>query len=244
MGFELPARRRIGAALLVSAAVSASSLLTVQALAAPVVRAQAANTVEATPDNQFKPAKLEIPVGTKVTWTNPAKGFHSVTGGTPSAKDTSTINQPTGQFETYEVTFEKAGTFPYFCEPHAPAMAGEIVVLAKGAGPAAGGTASPKGESSPTAGPSESSDAASSPTPRAVEGEEEGEGGGEGTGSDGHEEIPGIEDNEVLQRIHAEEASNDKQVKGFQTLLWAMVAAMVALGLALFFSTRPRRANR
>lgn len=87
------------------------------------------NTVEATPANQFTPAQLKVKVGTKVTWTNPAGGFHSVTGGTPAAKDTSKINQPTAAFPSYEVTFDKAGTYPYFCEPHSSlGMTGEIVV--------------------------------------------------------------------------------------------------------------------
>jgi plastocyanin len=242
MGFALPARRRLGAALLVSAAVSGTCLATVDALAAPVVRAQAASTVEATAANQFSPKTLTVPVGTTVTWTNPQSGFHTVTGGTPTAKDTSKMNAPLS-FKTFEATFDKAGTYPYFCEPHASSgMTGEIVVTAKGA-PAPGGSASatPKGAKSPTAGPSESSTAASSQTPRPVEGEEDGE-GDEGEGE--HEVIPGVDDNDVIKRIEAEEASNDKQVKGFQTLLWAMIAAMVALGIALFLSTRPRRANR
>jgi plastocyanin len=87
------------------------------------------NTVEATPDNKFTPGQLKVKVGTKVTWNNSAKGFHSVTGGTPTAKDTSKINQPVAAFDSYEVTFDKAGTFPYFCEPHASlGMTGEVVV--------------------------------------------------------------------------------------------------------------------
>jgi plastocyanin len=236
MGFALPARRRLGAALLVSAAVSGTCLATVDALAAPVVRGQAAGAVEATAANQFSPKTLTVAVGATVTWSNPSSGFHTVTGGTPAAKDTSKINAPLS-FKTFKATFEKAGTYPYFCEPHASSgMTGEIIVTAKGApAPGGSGSATPAGEKSPTAGPSESSTAASSPTSRPVEGEgEEGE----------HEVIPGLDDNDVIKRIEADEASNDKQIKGFQTLLWAMIAAMVALGAALFLSTRPRRANR
>jgi plastocyanin len=85
------------------------------------------STVEATPANQFSPTELKVKVGTKVTWTNPGSGFHTVTGGTPSSKDPSQIHAPL-QFKTFSVTFEKAGTYEYFCEPHAPTMTGKIVV--------------------------------------------------------------------------------------------------------------------
>lgn len=237
MGLALTTRRRLGAALLVTATATATCLAATQALAGPSVLGQAANTVEATAANQFSPKTLTVAAGTEVTWTNPAGGFHSVTGGTPAAKDTSKINQPIAAFPSYSVTFDKAGTFPYFCEPHASTgMTGEIIVTAAGA-PGATGSASPApGGSSPTSGPSESGVAASSPTPAPVQGEE----GHEGEAS----HIPNIDDNEVLKRIEAEEASNKTKVKGFQTLLWGMIAAMVALGIALFLSTRPRRANR
>lgn len=85
------------------------------------------DTVEATPANQFTPAELKVKLGTTVTWTNPAGGFHTVTGGTPAAKDTSKLNGPLN-FKTYEYTFTEAGTYDYYCEPHAPAMAGKIIV--------------------------------------------------------------------------------------------------------------------
>ena len=240
MGLALPTRRRIGAVLLVTSVVAGTTLATTGALAAPVVRGQAANTVEATAANTFTPARLEVKVGTTVTWTNPQSGFHTVTGGTPAAKDTSTINGPLS-FKEYKVTFDKAGTYPYYCEPHAPTMAGEIVVTAAGA-PAATASASPSGPSSPTAGPSESSPAGSSQTPRPVEGEGDGSGDGDHAEDDDHT-VPGIKDNEVLKRIKAEEASNNQKIKGFQTLLWGFLAAILALSIALFLSTRPRRAR-
>ena len=85
------------------------------------------NTVTATATNKFDPQKLTVKVGTEVTWT--AQGFHTVTSGEPGKKDASGPMQGAGGFVTYKVTFDKAGTYPYYCEPHATlGMVGEIVV--------------------------------------------------------------------------------------------------------------------
>lgn len=85
------------------------------------------NAVEATATNTFDPKTLNVKVGAKVTWT--ASGFHTVTSGTPEAPDAAgPLNSPMG-FTTYEYTFTKAGTYKYFCQPHASlGMVGEVVV--------------------------------------------------------------------------------------------------------------------
>ncbi|HEX8003997.1 MAG TPA: plastocyanin/azurin family copper-binding protein [Mycobacteriales bacterium] len=78
----------------------------------------------------FAPAKLEVKVGTKVTWNSAPGEFHSVDSGTPDtgADAAGPLKAPVG-FTTYSYTFSKAGTFKYFCQPHASlGMAGEIVV--------------------------------------------------------------------------------------------------------------------
>lgn len=86
------------------------------------------NEVLATITNKFEPASLKVKKGTKVTWK--AEGAHSVTSGTPeSGKDEKGPMDSPIPFTTYSVTFDKAGTFPYYCIPHASlGMVGEIVV--------------------------------------------------------------------------------------------------------------------
>jgi plastocyanin len=76
------------------------------------------NTVAATATNKFEPAEISVKAGTKVVWNNQG-GFHTVTGGDgqpdPASPMNGTLSNP-GQ--TYEVTFDKPGTYPYFCQPH------------------------------------------------------------------------------------------------------------------------------
>ena len=84
--------------------------------------------VKATATNKFDPPSLKVKVGAKVTWT--AEGFHTVTSGTAQGgPDPSGPMKSDMGFKTYTVTFEKAGTFKYYCQPHATVgMEGEIVV--------------------------------------------------------------------------------------------------------------------
>ncbi len=77
---------------------------------------------------RFQPEKLEVPVGTTVTWRNDDAILHTVTAGTPG--------QPQGDFDKElaekgsgaSVTFDSPGTFKYFCARHPEAMRGEITV--------------------------------------------------------------------------------------------------------------------
>lgn len=113
-----------------SAAPGAPGATTEPGATTPPPAAGSGDEVQATVDNKFLPATLSVKVGTKVTWTNPAKGFHSVTGGENGTKDpASPLNQATGQWTTYSVTFTKAGAYKYYCEPHLSlGMTGEITV--------------------------------------------------------------------------------------------------------------------
>ncbi len=89
----------------------------------------------------FKPDSLEVAVGTEVTWKNADEGVaHTATSGkggsnaVPGVSD-GKPNKPDGLFDgdlpdagdTFSFTFEKAGTYPYFCEIH-PSMTAEITV--------------------------------------------------------------------------------------------------------------------
>jgi len=78
--------------------------------------------------NRFVPETLEVKVGDTVTWT--LDGAHSVTGGTgPTADPASPVGDSGIAVPTYKVTFDKPGSYPYFCVPHVSlGMTGEIVV--------------------------------------------------------------------------------------------------------------------
>lgn len=72
----------------------------------------------------FGPTELTVPVGTKVTWTNDDSDTHTVT----SEADPKVLKSPpldTG--DSFAFTFDKPGTYRYFCSLH-PRMQGTIVV--------------------------------------------------------------------------------------------------------------------
>jgi plastocyanin len=122
--------------------VLASALTAVLAACAPAtvsprhdgadhaVAATAAVTVE---DFAYSPARLEVPAGSTITWTN-ADGFaHTVTSGAPGAPD-GAFDGPLGRPDqhdaagtTVSATLDEPGTYPYFCDLH-PSMTGTIVV--------------------------------------------------------------------------------------------------------------------
>lgn len=98
--------------------------------AAPSKPAGDPNGVKATVANKFEPGTLTVKVGTKVTWTADSGTFHSVDSGDPAtgADAAGPLKAPIG-FSTYSYTFTKAGTYKYFCQPHASlGMVGEVVV--------------------------------------------------------------------------------------------------------------------
>ena len=85
--------------------------------------AAAANAV-VIDDFRFGPAVLTVPIGTKVTWTNDDSDPHTVT----STADPKLLKSPpldTG--DSFAFTFDKPGTYRYFCSIH-PHMQGTIVV--------------------------------------------------------------------------------------------------------------------
>ena len=71
---------------------------------------------------KFDPDPITVDVGSSVTWTNVDPVGHTVTARDDSFK--------TGMFfpdESSTVTFDTAGTFPYFCSTH-PEMSGTVIV--------------------------------------------------------------------------------------------------------------------
>ena len=79
-------------------------------------------------DRKFAPTSLEVKVGTKVTWTNKDNTVHTVTSGTPSAKDGKFDGELQTNGGTFAFTFAQAGTFAFFCQRHPTTMTGTIVV--------------------------------------------------------------------------------------------------------------------
>ena len=81
----------------------------------------------------FVPARITIPVGTTVVWTNLDDAPHTVTDGTPTSKQWGTIFDSgiMRQDKVYKFSFNEAGEFPYLCALH-PWMAGKVTVLPEG----------------------------------------------------------------------------------------------------------------
>ena len=74
-------------------------------------------------DFKYGPDAIEVAEGTKVAFTNDDTAKHTATSKPQGAFDSGDISK--GQ--TKAVTFEKAGTFNYFCVYH-PTMAGKVTV--------------------------------------------------------------------------------------------------------------------
>jgi len=73
----------------------------------------------------FTPANITVTKGTKVTWTNKDNVIHTVTSkpGAPEAFDSGNLTEG----GTFSFTFNKVGTYNYFCQPH-PQMTGTVTV--------------------------------------------------------------------------------------------------------------------
>jgi plastocyanin len=74
----------------------------------------------------FDPSTVEVTAGATVTWTNEDGVAHTVTAGEPSTPE-DTFGESVDPGSRADITFEEAGTFPYFCTIH-PSMTGEVVV--------------------------------------------------------------------------------------------------------------------
>lgn len=102
----------------------------------PAVTVGMTNTMKYTPDT------VRVMVGETVRWENSADVMHTVTADPDEAFKQSSVNLPDGAStfnsgnldpkETFEHTFEVAGTYRYFCIPHeAAGMKGTVIVSPK-----------------------------------------------------------------------------------------------------------------
>src|SRR5215510_1435242 len=70
----------------------------------------------------FSPATLEVKAGTRVTWTNADDIPHTVVSDDKIFKSKALDTD-----EKFSFTFDKPGTYPYFCSLH-PKMTAKVVV--------------------------------------------------------------------------------------------------------------------
>ena len=77
--------------------------------------------------------ELNINVGTTVTWLQKEATIHTTTSGAPGNLDKIWDSPFLKQGETFNHTFNKVGTFPYFCRVHGSAMSATVTVVASGA---------------------------------------------------------------------------------------------------------------
>ena len=74
---------------------------------------------------KFNPDKLEIKVGETVRWVNRSRSSHNVVASDKSFKSQMLPNEG----DLFEYTFNTAGVFHYYCQPHRMmGMKGIIVV--------------------------------------------------------------------------------------------------------------------
>ncbi len=72
--------------------------------------------------HKYAPPVAEVTAGDKVVWTNNDRVTHTAT-----ADDGSWTTEDIPAGESREVSFDKPGTFPYFCDYH-PSMKGTVRV--------------------------------------------------------------------------------------------------------------------
>ena len=84
----------------------------------------------------FTPEELEIDAGATVTWINDDPGKHTVTSGAVEDGTSGVTASPDGRFDSgdiaggdsFEQTFDEAGTYEFFCAIHPATMRGVINV--------------------------------------------------------------------------------------------------------------------
>lgn len=101
-------------------------------------RSENSGTAVTIEDFAFAPKTLSVDVGSTVLWTNADDILHTVTSGRGQKQGVPGVTEdkdarPDGTFDrelelddTFEFTFDEAGTYRYFCAIH-PGMTGVVV---------------------------------------------------------------------------------------------------------------------
>lgn len=119
------ALRILGMAILLVVGFDQATNLVQRANATPVLNPTTTNEMaaEVKIDNfSFSPATLEIKAGTTVAWTNADDIPHTVVSNDKVFK-----SKPLDTDQKFSFTFDKPGTYPYFCSLH-PKMTAKVVV--------------------------------------------------------------------------------------------------------------------
>ncbi|HYF62098.1 MAG TPA: plastocyanin/azurin family copper-binding protein, partial [Herpetosiphonaceae bacterium] len=130
----------------VASAVEAPPVVEAPPTTAPPAGGSAAIAIG---DNTFAPGEISVAMGTSITWTHSGKRPHTVTA------DDGSFNSGTIQNgATFAQTFDKPGTYQYFCELHGAAgkqgMSG-VITVTDGATSSQPPTATPPAATAPPA---------------------------------------------------------------------------------------------
>jgi plastocyanin len=141
-----PARRRtalaLGASIVLAVGLAGCGSAATSSAPAATAAGSAGGAVvvvKMTDKLRFDPATISIKIGTTVRWENASSMDHTSTDDASKAPDPSDALLPAGATAwdsgliaagaTFEQTFAVAGSYTYFCEPHASAgMVGHITV--------------------------------------------------------------------------------------------------------------------
>jgi plastocyanin len=74
-------------------------------------------------DYEYEPTRIQVTVGTRVTFTNAGQQPHNAAGADAGGWDIGLLNNG----ESASVTFNKPGDYVFSCTPH-PFMIGEVIV--------------------------------------------------------------------------------------------------------------------
>ena len=78
---------------------------------------------------QFGPDPITVKPGATVTFKNLDATVHTVVAGTRKQADRQRFDESLEQDASTTITFERPGTYDYFCDRHSgPGMAGKVVV--------------------------------------------------------------------------------------------------------------------
>jgi plastocyanin len=75
-------------------------------------------------DFSFQPKEVTVPIGAKVVWVNKDEEPHTIV-----STDKTFVSKALDTDDTFSFTFDKTGTYEYFCSVH-PRMTAKIVVIA------------------------------------------------------------------------------------------------------------------
>jgi plastocyanin len=104
-------------------------------------------------DKTFEPATITVNAGDTVTWTV-TKSIgepHSVTSGKPGTDQGKDFDSGIGlkdDGQSFPFTFDKPGTYDYFCQVHPTVMTGQVIVVAAGQSAGASGAPAPSAATS------------------------------------------------------------------------------------------------